>query len=277
MGGCLRCLLWFAAAAAAASADDVPIGGGVLRYGREVRVSAATAGRIDRMPVDVNSAVDTGQVLLSLDDSLLTSARRQTLLRYQTARDDADDPTAVRYATVGLEQARAEYDDARRVDEKSSGAVSTSALRRLKLAVTRAELELTQARRRGEKDRTRVALAAAELAHLDARIEQSVIKSPLAGVVDSVERRGGEWVEAGGTVLTVGELDPLRISILASAPAEDWTGRGVTVRTSTAGLPGRIESVDPRRLDGDQVRVRIVVPNPDRHAMPGVRAEVWWR
>jgi multidrug efflux pump subunit AcrA (membrane-fusion protein) len=138
--------------------------------------------------------VKAGQVLGRLDDRL--------------AREE------VQIKTAKLESSEADL----RVSEKTREEAQARLERRLRVAqqsntpdaredVTGARLTLQRYQAEVISKRAAVAIASAELRQAQAVLEAYVIVSPVSGVIRSIERRPGEFVRQGQTVLLVLEED----------------------------------------------------------------------
>jgi RNA polymerase sigma factor (sigma-70 family) len=135
--------------------------------------------------------VKVGQVLARLDDRL---ARQEIQIK-----------------TAKLEQSEADL----QVSEKTRDEAQVRLERCLRLPpAVRTQEEVDSARLTAHRyqaevmsKRAAVTVASAELRQAQAVLETYVIVCPVAGVVRSIDRRPGEWVKQGQTVLVVQEED----------------------------------------------------------------------
>ncbi|WP_241697442.1 efflux RND transporter periplasmic adaptor subunit [Vreelandella salicampi] len=146
------------------------------------QLSSAEAGQVDTLSIALGERVNQGQRLLTLDSREIT---------LEAQRIQAD-----------VAQARAERDDARRrlneanqLSARQNIAASELRQRESTFAAAEATLDAQQAR--------------AELAKL--RLERHQVHSPFDGMVIERDAEIGEWVDPGDTLLTLVDLDSLKL------------------------------------------------------------------
>lgn len=138
----------------------------------------------------------------------------------------------------------------------------------------RAERERV-ARARSGLDQREVALRQAEL-----RLARSRVTAPFTGRIADLRVVEGQHVSAGAELLTVVDLDPIKVEVhvLEAELGALVEGRRAEVRFAAypgETFVGRIETinpvVDPESRTG---RVTVLLPNPDHRIKPGMYAEV---
>lgn len=132
--------------------------------------------------------------------------------------------------------------------------------------------------------------AEAALALIDARLAQLRITSPMTGSVSSRTIHEGETASAGGTLLTLVNLD--QVTLVVYIP-ENQIGRvqvGQTAEVTVDSFPRRIfegevttiareAEFTPRNVQTEEERVNLVfavqvtIPNPDHLLKPGMPAD----
>jgi HlyD family secretion protein len=147
---------------------------------QEVNISSRIAGRIVVLTLNEGDTVEAGQVVCRIED---------VDVKNQVARADAD-----------LANAVAEMNNAERIKKRNQGlfaenVISTDAY---DAAVTRAE-----------KDRAVVKEALATLQFYKDQLADTVIRSPISGLVVSKNLQLGEWVNPGTPILTVDDLSTI--------------------------------------------------------------------
>ncbi len=187
------------------------MGTGTLEARVSSIVSAKIQGRIVELAADQGDTVEHGQILVRLDDSDL---QRQVEVAEATVemnraglnrlRSDQQRSEAV------LRQARLEHE--RTLDAYAKGAASTTerdrAIERLEIAeaeLARAEASIVEAQK---------ALMTAErtLDHRRSQLDDTVIRSPLTGMVVRRDRDRGDVVVPGSSIYRLIETDTLWIS-----------------------------------------------------------------
>jgi len=160
-------------------------------------------------------------------------------------------------------------------------AVAGAKLDELKAGPTAAEVGVAEAQ---------VAQAQAAVAALQTRIDKMTLRSPIAGVVTSRSAHAGEAALAGATLLTVANLDEVRLTIYIP---EDELGRvylGQEVGVEVDSFPGRTftgtvtyisqqAEFTPKNVQTEKERVNMVfavkvrLPNPEHLLKPGMPAD----
>ena len=202
---------------------------------RRVTVRAETSGRIVELPVDKGDRVAEGDLLCRI----ATDTRGA---RLEEARQ-------------AVNQARIEFDGARRLRER--GLQSET-------AIASAEARLATAR--------------ANLAQSELDLTRTEVRAPFAGVIEARAVEIGDLLQAGGTCMTVVDPDPM---MLVGQVAERDVGR---VR---AGAPGYGALLTGQSVAGEVAfvasagdpvtrtfRVEVAVPNTDGALRDGITAEI---
>jgi len=133
-----------------------------------VEISSELSGTLDKINVDFNDSVSKGSVLAELDTTKLEAK----LAVSKASLDSAIARVAMAEAT--LEDAKAKFDSARKLEERGVAAHQTFVTQRTAYMRAQAELQSAQADR---------ALAEADLELNQAELEKACICSPIDGVV----------------------------------------------------------------------------------------------
>lgn len=209
---------------------------------RETRILAQVQGRVERLRVQENQEVRAGQILFQIDS---------TEYALNVARAEA-----------ALARARASYREFILFDDQ----IADTAVR-------------------GERDRTARAksgLDEAEVNVRSARLElaRTTVRAPFAGRVASIRVVEGQNVRTGDELLSVVDLDPIRVEaeVLESEIGYLRQGGGATV--TFAALPGErfrgtVETINPT-VDRETrtARVTVRLPNHEGRVLPGMYARV---
>lgn len=209
---------------------------------RSTTILAQVGGRVSNVPVRESAAVGAGRVLVSLDPT-----------EYQLAVDDAE---------AQVRRAEAEYRTITLFDER----IEDPAVREERARVARARSGLDQAE---------VALRRARL-----DLARTRVASPFAGRVADVQVVAGEFVRAGDPLLTVSDVDPIRVEAQVLETEVGYLQAGGAAEVTFAAWPGEpfrgtIRTINPL-VEGESrvVRVTVEVPNPGGRILPGMFAEV---
>jgi RND family efflux transporter MFP subunit len=209
---------------------------------RRVTLQAQVAGVVETLPIRENAAVEAGQTLLVIDS---------TEYALGVARAESD-----------LRRARAEYQQIVLFDD------------RIQDAQVKAQREAI-ARSRSGLDQNEVALRQARL-----QLERSRVHAPFEGRVADLRVVPGQHVTAGAELMTVVDLDPIKVEVNVLEAEIGLLGEGRRASVRFAAFPGetfegRIETVnpvvDPEKRTG---RVTVLLSNPGGRIKPGMYAEV---
>ncbi|MBI4544619.1 MAG: efflux RND transporter periplasmic adaptor subunit [Gemmatimonadetes bacterium] len=209
---------------------------------RQTVVLAQVAGRVAQLPVRENDAVAAGARLLVLES--------------------AEYELSVAEAQAGLREARARYGELVLFDEM----LPDSAVRAERESVARAKSGL---------DAAEVRLRRAEL-----DLARTRVAAPFAGRVASIRIVPGQWVRPGDELLTVVDLDPIKVEVQVLEGEVGYLAPGRRARVSFAAFAdqtfaGRIETINPLvERETRTARVTVVVPNPGGRILPGMYARV---
>ena len=222
-----------------------------------VSVGTQVSGTVKKLYVDFNSKVEKGQILLELDDALLSAQQKQSLANVQNAQ-----------ATLELAAAN----EARMRDLFTQEYVSRQELDTAVQARKSAEAQLELAQATVERDR--------------ANLAYSVIRSPVSGVVVDREVDVGQTVAASLQTPTLFKIaqDLSRMQIDANfAEADIGSIRvGQSVHFTVDAFPDRsfMGEVKLVRLNPTTTSnvvtydVVINVDNPEKILYPGMTAYV---
>lgn len=261
---------------------------GTLAAEEQVMLSLRVAGRLDELLVDLGSPVRKGQVIARLmpTDFELRLQQAEAALQQARARlglpvegdDDRVDP-----AQTGLvRQAEATRVEARNQRDRIATFVTRGISARADLDTANATLEIAEARYQDalEEVRNRQAVLAqrrSEVALARQALDDTVLRSPLDGIVRERMAVAGEFRAAGTPVVTVVRQDPLRLQLAVPERRSAEVVVGQVVRVSIEGDPtvhdGRIVRVSPSIAEGTRtLAIEAAVPNPEGRLRSGAFA-----
>jgi HlyD family secretion protein len=140
--------------------------------------------------------------------------------------------------------------------------------------------------------RARVAQAQAGVAALETQMDMMTLSSPISGVVTSRSAAVGEPALAGTTLMTVANLDEVKLTIYVpeSELGRVYLGQEVEVRVDaypdrafrgTVSFIAQEAEFTPRNVQTEKERVNMVfavrvhLPNPERLLKPGMPADAY--
>jgi len=267
-------------------------------------VRSDAGGLVDRVPVQQGQHVARGATIAVLSQTGLQADVSAAEARVAQARAElatieaGGRTTELAEIESSLAKARFERDNAQR---------EVAALRRLQEKQAATPLEVQEAanreraaelqmealvRRRaalvGRNDRpvaqARLREAEAALLQARSRIAQTLITAPIAGIIYDLQVRPGAYLEKGGQVANIGQLDRLRVRVYVDEPELGRVAVGQPVTITWDALPGKqwngtVESkpAEIQALGTRQVgEVVCTIDNPGHQLVPGtnVNAEL---
>ena len=236
---------------------------GFLQPHRSIELSFADSGVISELGVEEGDRVGKGQTVARLDSRVLRAELAIARARLES--------------TAAIDAARAEYRRKYERYERLAALRASGHARAEEVASADADRRIAEAEFRLREEQRRI--AELEVARIVAEINTRILKSPIDGVIVSVDREVGERVTpTESRVVTVAALDRLRLDVYAppDTAARLGAGQAVAVDVQGAGvLRGEIAFLSPLvdARSGTR-RVRVVLDNPERHLQAGLRASV---
>jgi membrane fusion protein (multidrug efflux system) len=223
---------------------------GSLRPLHEASVRAEVAGPLVQVFAETGQAVGAGQAIAKIDDTAI----RDQVISAQSA---------LRSASQTLELARRNAERAQKLAD--AGAVAERDLESARFSVTSAQAQVSDAQ-------SRLSLARKQL-------NNTVVRSPMRGVVSERPANAGDVVQPGTALFTI--VDPGAMRLVAAVPSEQLgTLRlGSPVNFTVSGYPGRtfvgrIERISPTADPATrQVPIYVALPNTGNQLVSGLFAE----
>jgi RND family efflux transporter MFP subunit len=228
-----------------------------------VEVGTSVAGVIDEMLVDRSDRVENGQPLARLESSV-----EEVTLRRSEER--ADMVSEIRAREADLKLARQKM---RRIGDLYGRNMVSKQQR------DEAENELERADQAVKIAREKLRLAKLDMEHARAQLDRRLIRSPIKGVILERLAQAGEYVDER-PLLSVAQLDPLRVEVLMPAQAFGSVEPGMVAHVmpelaARSPLDARVVLVDPI-IDtaSGTFGVRLELPNTDYAIPSGMRCRV---
>lgn len=277
--------------------------GSVLPNTRSV-IASELAGVVEELVVNEGDLVAQGAALCRLRDTtrrLLYEQAKAELGEYEAQLAEFEAGTR----KEEIDQARAEMEEAKALDEKwrrelervkrlrDQGSASMKEYNDTVSDATAAQQRFTQTKatydlavagpRKEEIARARFAVEArrALLTKLKYDLDQTVIRAPFAGYVTEKRTELGQWLNEGGPVVELIDLETvlIRVDVPESAisAAKVDTEVSIVIDALNVTLRGRIAHIIPQAdKKARTFPVEIALPNPSRQLKSGmfVRARV---
>jgi multidrug efflux pump subunit AcrA (membrane-fusion protein) len=262
---------------------------GTLAAEEQVTLSLKVTGRLDQLLVDLGSPVAKGQVLARLTPTDFDLRLRQSDAALQQARARLGlDPTGlddtIDVAKTSLvRQAQATLSEAKRQRERIATFVERGISAKADLETADAQLEIADSKLEDamEEVRNRQAVLAqrrSELAIAKQQLDDTVLRSPIDGVIRERLAFAGEYRAAGTPILTVVRQHPLRLQLALPERMAAGVRVGQVVRVTVEGdatvHQGRITRLSPSIAEGTRtLPIEAEVPNRDGNLRPGTFAK----
>lgn len=268
-------------AAAAAAAEAGPADGAV--DGAAPLASAVSAFSTDVAIAVEGAEVVTGTLVLSVMASGQAAARRRTVLTAEVG--GRVDRVAVRESdgvVAGAVLVALDGVDRRLVLEEAEAALREAEGQYREQLLFDADLPADVRRDRASAARLKSGLDRAEIRVRRARLdlERTRVRAPFAGRVASIEVLPGQLVSQGAELMTVLDLDPIKVQVqvLEGELAHLAPGGAAEVRFSAFPdqlFAGTIQTINPLvEQQTRTARVTVRVANPDGRILPGMYARV---
>jgi HlyD family secretion protein len=210
---------------------------------RQTVVRAQVGGQVKSVSIRENSVAGSSQVLIAIDPT-----------EYQLALAEAK---------ANLRNAEASFREMTLGDDQN---IKDAALRK----------------ERSDAARDRAHVESAEVAVMKAQmnLDRTSVKAPFGGRIANLKVVPGQFVNAGEELLTVQEMDPIRVDVqvLEGQIANITPGRAAEISFSAfpgVKFAGRVETMNP--IVDQQTRtarVTVAIPNPQGRILPGMYARV---
>ena len=234
----------------------------------EIDVPALSSGRLTTVEIKAYQSVSAMDRLAKLDDHSLQDRLKVATVRRQLLTNQLASELQEKIAMTAYRDSKARHDSNLNMQASSPASVSALELSHSQLSLQLSELELKRVAETKDELRLELNIQAAEIASIEALIDELTVVSPVAGAILSVEKQAGEWVQMGETVARVAPMDRLLIPVLLPEDRllqRHAAGTSVTVRWQernvTHALRGRVVGVDPQFRAKDQYRVNVEVEN----------------
>jgi RND family efflux transporter MFP subunit len=247
---------------APAAAEDFP---GIVYPSRDLALSLGVGGLVAAVKVEVGGKVESGQVLLALDERMANIE----VERRRVISEDRSELQALEERQVILSEL---YDSAVKLFGLTGG-ISQEEVQKAKLDLsdTRGRIEQIKARKLREDLEYRAAMQERQALRLLA---------PAAGIVTRVELDVGEWAKPGELAVQMVDTSKcyLRVSVSSAAARNLAPGMKLPLQidgAANAAIVGRLTYVAPvADAASGLVELRVLFDNPRGLVRPGASARV---
>ncbi|MFN0087506.1 MAG: efflux RND transporter periplasmic adaptor subunit [Blastocatellia bacterium] len=251
----------------------------------EVTVSSEAEGRVEQVMVDVGDRVGKGQVLARVSpvELQLSVDQQQAALRQARARlglresegelKDVRDAAEVKKAAADLADAEQKYKRAQSLLE--TGVIARQVFDEAEAKFTAAKATYDLAAQQVENMRASMQQTQATLNLASKRLRDTSIRAPFAGRVKSREVTVGQYLKIQAPVMTIVNVDPLRVRLNVPEKMSPWVRAGREVWLRLEAFPGReftgrISRINPAVEEKTRTfEIEALVANPRAELKPG--------
>lgn len=265
---------------------------GTLAAEQEIVLGLKVAGRISELPVDLGSIVHKGDVIARLDTTDFTLRVRQSEAALQQSRvrlgltPDGTNEDVNPEQIAFVREARAQMDSAKARLDRANQLSERGLLAKADLDTVNGAYKVTEAQYADALDeaKNRQGVLAQRRSELEiARQQQAdtILYAPISGAVRQRQSNVGQYLAAGSPVVTVVQMNPLRLR--TEVPERDALNirAGMMVRVAVDGAAGthqgRVARLSPSIDEASRtLLVETEVSNEDNFLRPGAfaRAEI---
>lgn len=236
----------------------IPVDNATLKIIHSTTVAAQIAGVIGKLDLNEGMSVRSGDVLGSVLDAAaqLQVSRAQVAckLAEQKSGDDADLRLAQKRSAVAAN----ELERAVAANQRRPDTYPVKEVERLQLVADSATIEIERAEKARKLLAEELALVQIELSQAEELLARHQIMAPSDGIVTTVEKQAGEWVEPGTALFQLVRVDRLRIEGFVNGDA------------AAAGLLGCPAEATLESPDGPQVlRAVVTFVSPEANPVNG--------
>jgi len=225
--------------------ETVTVNGTLAAYDRTT-VGMKVPGRLQTISIDLGTVVHKGQVIAQLEqqDYKLRVQQAEAGLAQARARlglspDGTDDHVSAE-ETGTVRQAKAVLEDAKSKRDRAARLVQQGVIPRAEYDTVDSEYKVALSRYQDalEEIRNRQGLLAqrrSELALARQQLADTIVYSPLEGVVQEKKASAGEYLTAGAPVVDIVRIDPLRLRLDVPEREAHSIRNGQTVRVTAEG------------------------------------------
>ena len=262
------------------SLRTVPVKNALLKTIESTRVAAEVAGKIEQLAVDIGSDVSLQQPLVEINSNGLRLQVERAKIALTTARKKKRSDIDMQLAEHKAAVAQNELERAVSANERLENTYSPKEVDRLELIAASTQLEIQRAKYEQEILELDAMLAENDVQQAEDLLAKHQVRAPARGVVVTVNRRVGEWVEPGTELLQIVTIDRLRVEgfVDGGLASPELKGCPAQVRIvsgeRTFDVQGTVVFVSPEvdSIDGG-VRVYLEIDNRNGKFLPGMRVE----
>lgn len=268
--------------------DDDPIPGApmarvstdnvVLTIMEQRNIPCRVPGIVLSSEIEEGTLLKPGSPVMAIDDRKSVLDVNRLTQELNKTMKEASSRVELEYQKKSIEVAQAELNRALISNQRQQGSVAQSEIDQLNLQVQKAVAEKDKIEFQIELKNMTTKIRQAELAIGKQKVADHKIDSPIAGMVEEVMKRPGEWVEMSEPVCRIVRLDKLRAEVLIPADIAMnglagsqgfFTPKLKSLKGQT--YPAKVTFVAPKAVPlSAKVKVWIEIDNSELKLVPGL-------
>jgi RND family efflux transporter MFP subunit len=251
---------------------------GVLAPADTATVYGKLSGQASRIAVDVGSSVKAGDVLLEIDAHELVAQLASAEASVAAVKQQAAQ------ALVNIDTAKTNYDQAKRYLDRINSLEDRSSLSKNQLDDAQSKADLTQRAWESAKlqyktlTESGLAQAQAQADVVKSQIVNSILRSPINGVVTNKNINPGELTSPSNALFAIADISRLKLQGTVAQDVVSLLSLGLKVSVNVDALPdsltGRVTQIGPvAATSGQYFPVVVTIDKPGK-ALAGMTARV---
>jgi len=256
----------------------IEVSGVLITIDQQVEVPARTSGALVMLDVQEGSVVKSNQPIATIDFEDARIQKNRAEVELDITSQIASNDVKPRLMSKSLELAVSELQRGQRSQTLFAGSITDEEMKIRQLAVEKAKLEVEQAEHERALASLREQISKTELENANRRLQICRVLAPISGVVVQLDRRLGEWVDTGQTILKIIGTSTVRAEahVEADLITKSLVGRSVDLKAEIGDQVHQFsgvlkyESFEINPVDG-RVRVWAQIDNASQLLKPGMR------
>ncbi len=238
---------------------------GKLAASEEANLVCMVSGKVDKVYFDIGDEVRAGDILFTMDNDSYVNNLSSASASLKAAE------AALAGAELALKNAETAFENNKVLYE--AGAISKASFDQIELSYQQAKIGVDSSLAQKEA-------AAAQVATLQDTIDESVVESPIDGVVTACNVKAGEVLnQSNGYPFSVMNMSKMTVKVSVSGSIINKLNKGDTVSVkvttvSSDSIEGVIKTVNPAANYSGTYDVEIEIDNETGFIKSGMFAEV---
>jgi multidrug efflux pump subunit AcrA (membrane-fusion protein) len=270
-----------------AIAETIELKNAILKPLLTISVAAGVPGVIEQVHVQEGDLIEPNDLLVKIRDDEAVLSHQRAKVALDTAKIKSARDVEIRLAQKSSEVAEQELNRALKANSIAADTYPINEVERYRLVWERAKIEMERTKLDQQLAILSESQAAIELQQSQQSIDRHSSRSQVKGMVVSVDKHSGEWVDPNTKVLEIMSTERLRVEGFVSGNEAVALEKGMSAQvtislvkspepnSSPQAIPGKVSFVSPIANPANgQVRVFIEIDNRNSLYRPGLPVTV---